>query len=494
MALEFTVFRRVLPGFAGFREGRCYGVAFSAESTNRSREARRHRWSRGISGFRNPSNLLSAIIQRSRPVSAKIIVFPAPRAAVCATTSTLAKKRHADASAMLDEEHLPKTNPDGRRKKGAKSRSVEPNIQEIPGKNGGTSFRVQIRKSVGEQVISFTQTFSQLSMARKWKKRKLAEIELNGVQAVARNGDTVADAITARLAIHENLGRSAKQQLCWLKASPFGKKKLTDLSLDDLINLADDMLAQERQAQTVAGYLTILVYTLDWASRRGFSIPIATLKQAMAQMWEDEILARSEERNRRPTIDELNKILEAVTANKRQKIPLAKIIIFAIFSCRRLGEICRLRWDDLRIEQKKILVRDMKHPRKRIGNNVWCNLTDEALAIILSMPRVSEFIFPFDASSVGTAWRRHRDRLDISDLRFHDLRHEGITRLFEMAMPAAFVAKYSGHKNGGCLFRYEHVEREGDKYIGWKWITEVLLTSDPRKVTLQACAFPPQRG
>lgn len=290
---------------------------------------------------------------------------------------------------------------------------------------------------------------------------------------VAKNGDTVADAITSRLAVHKHLGRSAKQQLNWLKTSDFGKQKLSDLSLSALTDLADDMLNDERQPQTVAGYLTILVKTLHWASRRGFSVPMASLKEAMEQMWEDKILARSEERSRRPTMGELNAILEAVEDNKRQKIPLGKIIVFAIFSCRRLGEICRLRWEDLRVAQKKILVRDMKHPREKKGNDIWCHLTEEALAIILSMPREGEFIFPFKANSVGTAWRRHRDRLKIENLRFHDLRHEGITRLFEMGKPAVFVAKFSGHKNGGCLDRYEHVEEEGDKFAAWTWLIRV---------------------
>ena len=358
---------------------------------------------------------------------------------------------------------------DGRRKKGAASRSVEPNIQEIPGENGGRSYRVQIRKSIKGSTISFTKTFSKLAMARKWKIRKLAEIELDGVEAVSRSGDTVADAINARLATHQSLKKSAKQQLTWLKESAFGQKKLSDLTLDDLTDLADDMLGEERQPQTVAGYLTILVSTLDWASRRKFSVPVAALRQAMVLMWEDEILARSEERTRRPSIEELNKILKAVKENKRQKIPLAIIVVFAIFSCRRLGEICRLRWEDLHVDQKKILVRNMKHPRKKKGNDVLCNLTDEAMAIILAMPREGEFIFPFKADSVGAAWRRHRDRLNIADLRFHDLRHEGITRLFEMGTPAVFVAKHSGHKNGGCLFRYEHVDQKGDKFAGWPW-------------------------
>ena len=405
-------------------------------------------------------------------MSATIITFPGVHAAVPPANSSQPQEDNADTCTMGRKKSppdKPQAQFDGRRKKDGKSRSVEPNIQVIGGENGKCSYRVQIRKTVAGKSISFTKTFTQLRMARKWKKRKLAEIEIDGCGALTRSEDNVADAIKARLAIHKSLGRSAKQQLGWLKASEFGKKKLADLSLEALTDLADDMLKEERLPQTVAGYLTILVNTLDWASRRGFTIPIAALKQAMEHMWEDEILARSEERDRRPSIDELNKILKVVAKNKRQKIPLAKIIVFAIFSCRRLGEICRLRWEDLRIEKRKILVRDMKHPRKKKGNDVWCNLTEEALAIILSMPRDGEFIFPFNAKSVGTAWRRYRDRLNISDLRFHDLRHEGITRLFEMGKPAAFVAKHSGHKNGGCLFRYEHVEEEGDKFASWPW-------------------------
>ncbi|PZX13805.1 hypothetical protein LX81_03140 [Palleronia aestuarii] len=172
------------------------------------------------------------------------------------------------------------------------------------------------------KTFSFTKTFSKLAMARKWKKRKLAEIEIDGVQTLSRSGDTVADAISGRLATHASLGRSAKQQLEWLRASDFGKMKLTELRVRDLTNLADEMLGEERQPQTVAGYLSILVSTLDWASRREYPVPIAALKQAMQLMWEDEVLARSEERARRPTLDELNKILEAVAANKRQKMAL----------------------------------------------------------------------------------------------------------------------------------------------------------------------------
>ncbi|ABV94244.1 hypothetical protein Dshi_2511 [Dinoroseobacter shibae DFL 12 = DSM 16493] len=222
-------------------------------------------------------------------MTANIIQFPGNRVAAPLPAPQNEKVRDDGASTKNLPRRDSNTRSDGRRMHNPKPRSVEPNIQEIPDENGRCSYRVQISKSVQGESVSFTKTFS-----------KLAEIELDGVQTVSKKGDTVAAAITARLAKQKHLGRSARQQLDWLKNSDFGKKKLTDLSLESLTDLADDMLAEERQPQTVAGYLAILVNTLHWASRRNFIIPVATLKEAMEHMWEDEILTRSEERDRRP--------------------------------------------------------------------------------------------------------------------------------------------------------------------------------------------------
>jgi integrase len=116
----------------------------------------------------------------------------------------------------------------------------------------------------------------------------------------------------------------------------------------------------------------------------------------------------------------------------------------------------------------------MKHPRKKKKNNIWCDLPPEALQIILSMPRTSEFIFPYNPRSVGAAFRRHRDKVGVIDLRFHDLRHEAISRLSEMGMLQSFVAKVSGHKGESCLERYTHVEKTGDKYADWPWLAYFL--------------------
>ena len=356
----------------------------------------------------------------------------------------------------------------------AKTKFKEPNITRVVAKDGAVSYRVQIRRTVNGKKRSLAQTFKHLPNAKKWRNKKLLEIEVNGFPIQVMTETTIAEIIQDRLNRGKVLGRSALQVLNYIKDDEFGQTKVSTLTQQDLYDYADLLSAGERAPQTVAGYMTHLARTLNWAKDRGAIIPIEVVDSAMRTLWEDEILARSEKRDRRPELWELEKILTALSENQRQKIPVATILVFAIFSARRLGEICQLRWEDLNTNDSKILVREMKHPRKKKTNNVWCDLPKEALQIILSMPRTSEFIFPYNPRSVGTAYRRHRDKVGVIDLRFHDFRHEAISRLSEMGILQEFVAKVSGHRGPSCLERYTHVEKVGDKFADWPWLRRVL--------------------
>ncbi|WP_323764361.1 site-specific integrase [Marinovum sp.] len=350
----------------------------------------------------------------------------------------------------------------------------ERHIARIANADGRVTYRVQIRRKVNDKSRSLCHTFSHLRNAKKWRDKRLAEIELHGFPIEVTNDTTVADVIADRLKRGKKLGKSALQNLEYIRDHEFGQTNVALLTQQRLYDFAGTLLDGDRTPQTVAGYMTHLAATLKWAHRRGTLLPIEAVSLAMETLWEDEVLARSNERNRRPQLAELDAILNALVENRRQKLPVAAIVVFAIYSGRRLGEICRLRWEDLREDKSQILVRDMKHPRKKKGNDVWCKLPPEALAIIQAMPRTAPRIFPFSERSIGTAYARHRDKVGITDLRFHDLRHEAISRRFEMGEPASFVAKFSGHKNGGCLYRYEHVEEIGDKFAGWPWFDRVL--------------------
>ena len=404
-------------------------------------------------------DLLARITRDQASLQARALPQPIPRAATAEPAEPAAPKKKAKFS-----------EPNPKKKK-------EPNTTTIHNSDGTKSYRVQIRGRVDGKLNSLCRTFSSLTIARAWRKRTIAEIELNGfpVPEVEADVQSVADILKARLTKDKKIERSARQYLRYLSEHPIWQtKRCSDLSVSDLVDFAEAMVAEDREPQTVAGYMSLFTTTLKRARRRGAPVPPQVIEDGMDILWEEHIIARSAKRDRRPSLSELDKILSRSSANKRQKLPLAKLIVFAIFSTRRLGEICRLRWEDLNEVENTILVRDMKHPRKKKGNNVTVDLPVEAMRIIQSMPRDSEFIFPFNPRSVGTALRRNRDALEIEDLRFHDLRHEGISRLFEIGEHDYFVRKISGHEPGGCVARYAHVRNKGDKFENWPWIDRAI--------------------
>ena len=68
--------------------------------------------------------------------------------------------------------------------------------------------------------------------------------------------------------------------------------------------------------------------------------------------------------------------------------------------------------------------------------------------------------FPVTDNAFRLAWNRLRSRADLGDLRFHDLRHEAISRFFEMGLSMPEVALISGHKDPRMLLRYTHMKAE----------------------------------
>jgi integrase len=174
-------------------------------------------------------------------------------------------------------------------------------------------------------------------------------------------------------------------------------------------------------------------------------------------------------RDGRPTLAELDRIMEHFEAVRRHRplsMPMNKVAAFAIFSARRQEEITRIKREDYDVD--RILIRDMKDPAKKKGNDILCDLSPEAIAIFKSMPRTAPEIFPYSTNAISAAFTRACKFLEIEDLHFHDLRHEGISRLFEMGKTIQQVAAVSGHRTWSSLKRYSHLRQNGDKYVDWK--------------------------
>lgn len=156
-----------------------------------------------------------------------------------------------------------------------------------------------------------------------------------------------------------------------------------------------------------------------------------------------------------------------IKARRPNSTPMADITLFALFSTRRQEEITRIQWADLDTEGGRVLVRDMKHPGDKEGNHQWVDMPPEAMRIIQRQPRTSGAIFPYSTDAIGAAFTRACKVLGIDDLHFHDLRHEGVTRLFELGWSIPRVVGVSGHRSWQSLKRYTHIRQTG--ISGGRW-------------------------
>jgi integrase len=193
--------------------------------------------------------------------------------------------------------------------------------------------------------------------------------------------------------------------------------------------------------------------------------PIALARVALARL---TLAGKGNERDRRPTQDELDRLVAGFEANRLQQIPVGRIIRFAVATAMRQDEICRIEWGDFDPSKKMLLIRDRKDPRRKSGNNQripLLNVTGYDAAAIIEEQRYfadnsGSRIFPYNGRSVGTAFRRQCRALNIEDLHFHDLRHEGTSRLFEAGFPIEQVSLVTGHKDWKMLRRYTHLKPE----------------------------------
>jgi len=193
--------------------------------------------------------------------------------------------------------------------------------------------------------------------------------------------------------------------------------------------------------------------------------PIILARIALAHLG---LVGKGNERDRRPTPEELDRLIAAVEATPRQLIPLARIIRFAVATAMRQDEITRILWEDFDPIQKILVVRDRKDPRRKAGNHQRIPLLDvsgyDACAIIEEQRAVNGAatgrIFPYNGKSEGTAFRRQCRGLRIHDLHFHDLRHEGASRLFEAGFTIEQVALVTGHRDWKMLRHYTHLKPE----------------------------------
>lgn len=302
--------------------------------------------------------------------------------------------------------------------------------------------------------------FDTRRLAQDWADRLERQIKTDGVQARQRTMSTFGELIdkyrAARMEV-KPIGRAMLGDLDMLDRH-LGTKRLSELTSAVWVDFARKRRQGSAGPATVLHNLSIARTVLN-AARPMFNIDVdgASVSAAVKALSLTGHVAKSNERARRASDAELEALygeFQRVAAHPSTLLPMESIVRIAVHLPRRIGELCDMRWLDYK--DGLVVLRDTKHPRQLRTETV--PVPPKARAVIDALPRIDERILPYKSESVSAAFDRACFRLGIEDLHLHDLRHEGICRLFESGLSIPEVCKVSGHLSWNSLRRYTHLQ------------------------------------
>ena len=334
-------------------------------------------------------------------------------------------------------------------------------------KAGELRVTAQVRIDRNGIKHSEAQTFPSMTLARRWGTKRDAELEdLSVLMAQVSDNPTNGDLIKRYITEYKDIMK-------WQRSKESDLQRLLSEEICDVVakettpaHLIDHIRDRRARGAGPATAINDLVWlrVIYKIARPAWGIDIdpQVVEDAFVFCRTQKLISRAKKRERRPTADELKRLdqyFKETDGRHQRTTPMRKVFWFAIFSSRRRDEISRIRWDDNNEKVKTGVVRDAKHPRQKEGNHKRFNYTDEAWAIVESMPKVADEIFPFGSKGVGKLFTETCKELGIKDLKLHDMRHEATSRLFEAGLSIVEVQGYTLHEDWNVLKRYTHLNR-----------------------------------
>ncbi len=316
----------------------------------------------------------------------------------------------------------------------------------------GNSWHVQVRLAGRAQV---TKSFQSKAEATRWAREQegkplvRSQAEETGPERVPEQPTTFGSLLERYrelvLPTKRSAGPIEQYHLRAALRHPIAELRLPEVTSAALARYRDDRLRQVASG-TVNRELGLLQHALKLAREEwSYSIPPTPLKKP----------APGRARERRLSDEELVSLNRAL---ERCRNKLVKpVFLFALATGMRRGEVLALRWPDVNLTSRTAFL-----PLTKNGSSRTVPLSPAAFAILGRLQRTKDSaggtVFPITATSLRLAWARAKARAGIEDLRFHDLRHEAISRFFELGLSVPEVSLISGHKDARMLFRYTHLK------------------------------------
>lgn len=213
-----------------------------------------------------------------------------------------------------------------------------------------------------------------------------------------------------------------------------------------IASFRDERLEQVKPG-TVRRELALLRHIIetarrDWGMRIGenparlVSLPIA-----------------DDQRERRLEPGEFERLTAALTSMRNTQVKTA--FLLAIETGLRRGELLTLDWRYIDLDRRTAHI-----PVTKTGVARTIPLTEGAIEILAALANRTGPVFSMSGNALRLAWERLRAKAGVRDLRFHDLRHEAISRYCELGLSIPEVAAISGHRDPRMLLRYTHIRAE----------------------------------
>jgi integrase len=312
----------------------------------------------------------------------------------------------------------------------------------------GTTWQVQVRRQ-GHATLS--RTFRLKADAEQWARQKEAEIDRGELPVDTRvlRSHTLAQLLERYVCSVVPRKRGADRERYMVRVvlrHPLARLSLHTLRPTEIARYRDERLAVVT-GSTVLRELCIVRHCLEIA-RTEWGLVLPSNPVDLVQL-----PAPNNPRQRRATAGELDQLLRACETRGNRLLGAA--IQLAVETGMRRSELLGMQWADVDLEGRTVFLRNTKN-----GDPRTVPLSPRAIEIIGSMPRTGDKVFPMTPNALRLAWERLRRRAGISGLRFHDLRHEAVSRFFEKGLNMPEVAAISGHRDPRMLMRYTHPKAE----------------------------------
>lgn len=315
-------------------------------------------------------------------------------------------------------------------------------------KRGPHQWQAQVRKK-GQPLQ--TKTFETRAQAEQWA--RAIEVEMDKGVFVSRaeaESTTLKDLLERYLAEITPLKKGAAPETNRLRAlmrHALARRFVAGIRGVDIARFRDERL-RKVSSSTAKRDLVLLGHVFEVARKEwGINVhnPVRDIK----------LPAENRPRDRRLRADEETRLLAACRAARNAW--LLPVVQLALETAMRQGELLRLRWEHIDLHRRTAHLPDTKNGEART-----LPLSTTAVRVLRALPRgLNGDVFPrITTEAIKRAYIRAVRRAGIENLRFHDLRHEATTRLFEKGLNIMEVACVTGHKDLRMLRRYTHLRAE----------------------------------